>query len=165
MNNIVRRIFADRKRPADLTDEQYDAYLQQQFPTWITEFENNGFLEATKLPPISSEDELLSKLHQHRDQLVVLKYWKHGCLPCLSMAEMYKDAEKQTLDPSHPLYKKVVWYSVDTKAAPNKEVVDYQMVNGTPSIQTFLGGRQVGSEIRATQLTDLMGVLQERAPK
>lgn len=115
MNNIVRRIFADRKRPADLTDEQYDAYLQQQFPTWITEFENNGFLEATKLPPISSEDELLAKLHQHRDQLVVLKYWKHGCLPCLSMAEMYKDAEKQTQDPSHPLYKKVVWYSVSLR--------------------------------------------------
>ena len=78
---------------------------------------------------------------------------------------MYKDAEKQTLDPSNPLYKKVVWFSVDTKSAPNKEVVDFQMVNGTPSIQTFFGGRQVGSEIRATQLNELMGMLQDRAPK
>ena len=74
MNNIVRRIFADRKRPADLTDEQYDAYLQTQFPTWISEFENNGFLDATKLPPIVSEDDLLQKLHENRDKLVVLKY-------------------------------------------------------------------------------------------
>lgn len=158
MQSIVRRIFGDRKLPESMSDQEYDAFMNENFPKWVTEFENNGFLAATKLPPIVSEEDLVQKLIEHKDELVVIKYWKHGCMPCLSFAEMYKAAEQKCIAEKRPIR----WYSVDTKCSSAKELVDFQLVDGTPTVQTFRNGKQVGSEIRVTQLEDLMQVLASR---
>eukprot|EP00331_Platyophrya_macrostoma_P015387 CAMPEP_0176473856 /NCGR_PEP_ID=MMETSP0127-20121128/42582_1 /TAXON_ID=938130 /ORGANISM="Platyophrya macrostoma, Strain WH" /LENGTH=148 /DNA_ID=CAMNT_0017868985 /DNA_START=313 /DNA_END=759 /DNA_ORIENTATION=- len=142
-----------------MSDAEYDSFMQTNFPKWITEFEQGGFLEKTKLPPIADEDALVDVLMSvPKEDLVVIKYWKHGCVPCLSFAEMYKAAEQMCLAEQ----KRIHWFSVDTKSPAAKGLVDYQIVDGTPTIQTFRGGRQVGSEIRATQIDELMRELTKR---
>ncbi|EPY34316.1 hypothetical protein STCU_01654 [Strigomonas culicis] len=187
--NIIRRIFGDRKLPQNLSNEEYDEYMHTNFPAWMKEFEDSGFLEKTKLQPIRNEEEFIEKLNQHKSDLLVLKFWKHGCIPCLTFAEMYKEAEAlcQRLQQNRPanvaadvapppadtaaaaltapLEKRVVWYSVDTKALSTRTMVDYQLISGTPTIQTFCGERQVGEEIKATNLEDLMKELRTRIPK
>lgn len=158
--SIIRRIFGDRKLPENLSNEEYDAYMQKNFPTWIQEFENGGFLEKTKFPPIRSEEELIEKLHEHKDDLMVIKFWKHGCIPCLSFAEMYKEAEERCQQSGQ----RVFWYSVDSKAVGTRQLVDYQLIAGTPTVQTFCGQKQVGNEIRSTNIDDLMKELKSRMP-
>ncbi|KAG5469748.1 hypothetical protein CUR178_01887 [Leishmania enriettii] len=159
--NIVRRIFGDRKLPENLSNEEYDKYMQENFPKWMKEFEDGGFLEKTKLPPIKSEEELIAKLQEHKDELMVIKYWKHGCIPCLTFAEMYKEAAERCAKAQN----KIVWYSVDTKALSTRQLIDYQLISGTPTIQTFTGQKQVGNEIRAVNLEELLGELDKRLPK
>ena len=159
--NIIKRIFGSRKLPENMSDAEYDVFMQTHFKKWVTEFEDNGFLESTKLTPIRSEEELIDKLILHENDLVVVKYWKHGCIPCLSVAEMYKEAEKWCAKKN----KKVVWFSVDSKLAESRELVDFQLVAGTPTVQTFYKMKQVGDEIRAMQLDDLLKVINERAPQ
>ncbi|CUG87152.1 thioredoxin-like protein, putative [Bodo saltans] len=159
MQSIVRRIFGDRKLPEGLSEDAYDKFMHDNFPKWVTEFESNGFLEQTKLPPIADEDALMDVLMKYPNDLVVVKYWKHGCIPCLSFAEMYKSAQMKCLAEN----KRIRWFSVDTKASDGaRELVDFQLVDGTPTIQTFAGCKQIGNEIRATQLDDLMGILEQR---
>lgn len=158
MQNIIRRIFGDRKLPEGLTEEAYDAFMHSNFPKWVTEFEDSGFLDQTKLTPIPDEECLMDVLMAHPNDLVVVKYWKHGCIPCLSFAEMYKAAERKCLLEGRPIR----WFSVDTKSADARELVDFQLVDGTPTIQTFMGCKQVGNEIRATQIDELMGILEQR---
>lgn len=176
--NIVRRIFGDRKLPENLSNEAYDKYMQANFPAWMKEFEDGGFLEQTKLPAIKSEEELLEKLQEHRDDLLVLKFWKHGCIPCLTFAEMYKEAAERCKSytggnansnsnsnkDSTSGVRRIVWYSVDSKALSTRQLVDYQLIAGTPTVQTFLGQRQVGSEIRATNIDDLLKEVYARVP-
>ena len=159
MQSIIRRILGDRKLP-DMTDEEYDRFMHVNFPKWITEFENGGFLESTKLTPIDSEDDFIRRLHDHRlkNDMLIVKFWKHGCLPCLGMAEMYKEAERRCLREG----KNTAWYSVDTKSAPAKDLVQYSLVDGTPTIQTYFCGRIVGDEIRATTMDDLMNTIEGR---
>ncbi|AIO01427.1 hypothetical protein LPMP_331350 [Leishmania panamensis] len=159
--NIVRRIFGDRKLPENLSNEEYDKYMQDNFPKWMKEFEDSGFLEKTKLPPIKSEEEFIAKLQEHKDELMVIKYWKHGCIPCLTFAEMYKEAAERCTKAK----KKVVWYSVDTKAVSTRQLIDYQLISGTPTIQTFTGRKQVGNEIRAVNAEELLEELDKRIPK
>ncbi|CAJ1011697.1 putative Thioredoxin [Leishmania naiffi] len=159
--NIVRRIFGDRKLPENLSNEEYDKYMQDNFPKWMKEFEDGGFLEKTKLPPIKSEEEFIAKLQEHKDELMVIKYWKHGCIPCLTFAEMYKEAAERCVKAK----KKVVWYSVDTKAVSTRQLIDYQLISGTPTIQTFTGRKQVGNEIRAVNAEELLEELDKRIPK
>ncbi|CAJ1033448.1 Thioredoxin, putative [Leishmania lindenbergi] len=159
--NIVRRIFGDRKLPENLSNEEYDKYMQDNFPKWMKEFEDGGFLEKTKLPPIKSEEEFIAKLQEHKDELMVIKYWKHGCIPCLTFAEMYKEAAERCTKAK----KKVVWYSVDTKAVSTRQLIDYQLISGTPTIQTFTGRKQVGNEIRAVNAEELLEELDKRIPK
>lgn len=159
--NIIRRIFANRKIPENLSNEEYDAFLQSNFLKWITEFEQGGFLEQTKLPAIQSEEDFIEKLQEHKDDLMVIKFWKHGCIPCLSLAEMYKSVAEQCARDG----KRVYWYSVDTKSPEARELVDYQLVVGTPTLQTFSGERQVGNEIRATNADDLVREIDTRMPK
>ncbi|KAG8344928.1 putative Thioredoxin [Trypanosoma vivax] len=156
--NIIRRIFGNREIPENLSGSEYEHYMQSNFPKWIREFEDGGFIEATKLPAIRSEDEFLRKLVEHRDEVMVIKYWKHGCIPCLSFAEMYKQVSEQCKKDK----RRIVWYSVDTKDINTRSLVDYQLVGGTPTIQTFSGLKQVGSEIRATNAEDLMKELSLR---
>ncbi|CAC9531673.1 Thioredoxin [Leishmania donovani] len=159
--NIVRRIFGDRKLPENLSNEEYDKYMQDNFPKWMKEFEDGGFLEKTKLPPIKSEEEFIAKLQEHKDELMVIKYWKHGCIPCLTFAEMYKEAAERCSKEK----KKIVWYSVDTKALSTRQLIDYQLISGTPTIQTFTGQKQVGNEIRAVNAEELLKELDRRVPK
>lgn len=160
MQSIIRRIFGDRKLPENMSNDEYDNFMKDNFPKWITEFEQSGFLEQTKLQPLKDDDELIEKLQQYKDDLVVVKYWKHGCIPCLSFAEMYKAAEQRCIAEN----RNIRWFSVDTKARDAKELVDFQIVDGTPTIQTFAGCKQVGSEIRATQIDELLNELYARAP-
>ncbi|GET91873.1 thioredoxin, putative [Leishmania tarentolae] len=159
--SIVRRIFGDRKLPENLSNEEYDKYMQDNFPKWMKEFEDGGFLEKTKLPPIKSEEEFITKLQEHKDELMVIKYWKHGCIPCLTFAEMYKEAAERCCKEK----KKIVWYSVDTKALNTRQLIDYQLISGTPTIQTFTGQKQVGNEIRAVSTEELLSELDKRVPK
>lgn len=60
--------------------------------------------------------------------------------------------------------KKVVWYSVDSKFADSRPLVDHQMIAGTPTVQTFLGMKQVGDEIRTMDFAELMKIINSRAP-
>lgn len=159
-HNIIRRIFGDRSLPQNLSDEEYDKYMQENFPKWMKAFEDNGFLEQTKLPAIKTEEELLEKLQEHKNDLVVVKYWKHGCIPCLTFAEMYKEASERCKRDG----KRIFWYSVDTKAVSTRQLTEYQLISGTPTVQTFLGQKQVGDEIRATNIDDLMKEVYARAP-
>lgn len=159
--NIVRRIFGDRKLPENLSNEEYDKYMQEHFPKWMKEFEDGGFLNKTKLPAIKSEEELISKLQEHKNDLMVIKYWKHGCIPCLTFAEMYKEAAERCAKEK----KRIVWYSVDTKALSTRQLIDYQLISGTPTIQTFTGQKQVGNEIRAVNAEELLSELDRRVPK
>ncbi|CAD2217718.1 hypothetical protein ADEAN_000519800 [Angomonas deanei] len=164
--NIIRRIFGDRKLPENLSNEAYDKLMQEQFPQWIKEFEEGGFLEKTKMTPIASEEEFLSKLQEHENDLMVIKYWKHGCIPCLSMAEMLKETEavcQQKYGKEGP--GRIVWYSVDTKKISSRQLVDYQLVSGTPMVQTFTGLRQVGDEVREMNTADVLKELEKRRPK
>lgn len=159
--NIVRRIFGDRKLPENLSSDEYDKYMHDNFPKWMKEFEDGGFLEKTKLPPIKSEEELIAKLQEHKDDLMVIKYWKHGCIPCMTFAEMYKEAAEKCAQEN----RRIVWYSVDTKALSTRQLIDYQLISGTPTIQTFTGRKQVGNEIRAVNLEELLAELNRRLPK
>lgn len=157
----MRRIFGDHKLPENLSAAEYDTFMHENFPQWIKEFEDSGFLEQTKLPAIQSEEELMEKLLEHKDDLLVLKFWKHACIPCLTFAEMYKAAADRCANEG----RRVHWYSVDTKAISTKQLIEYQLIAGTPTVQTFTGCKQVGKEIRATNLEDLMQEITRREPK
>ncbi|CBH16336.1 thioredoxin, putative [Trypanosoma equiperdum] len=156
--NIIRRIFGNRELPENLSGSEYERYMQENFPKWIDEFEKGGFLEATKLPAIKSERDFLSKLIEHKDEIMVVKYWKHGCIPCLSLAEMYKQVSEQCKKEN----RRIAWYSVNTKDVSARSLVDYQLVNGTPTVQTFSRMKQVGKEIRAISAEELMRELSLR---
>lgn len=155
----MRRILADKPIGQEMTSEEREKFIHESVPKWIKEFEESGFLESTRLPSIKSEDEFLEKLEEHKDDLMVIKYWKHGCIPCLSIAEMVKDAEKKCIESG----KKIFWYSVDSRSPFTKDLIDYQLISGTPTLQTFRGQRQVGKEIRPTQLDELLGEVFSRA--
>lgn len=161
MQSIIRRILADKPIDQEMTSEERETFLHESVPKWIKEFEESGFLESTRLPAIRNEDEFLEKLEQHKDDLMVIKYWKHGCLPCLSIAEMVKEAEKKCIETG----KKIFWYSVDSRSPLSKDLIDYQLISGTPTIQTFHGQRQVGKEIRTTHLEELLREVFSRAPQ
>lgn len=161
MQSIIRRIFADRPVDQNMTSEEREKFIRTSIPQWINEFEESGFLESTGLPSIKSEEEFLAKLREHKNSLMVVKYWKHGCLPCLSIAEMIKEAEKKSSESG----KRIVWYSIDTHLPSAKNLIDYQLISGTPTLQTFSGQKQVGKEIRTTSLDELLREVYARAPQ
>jgi hypothetical protein len=140
---IIRRIFSNRPFPSqDAGEEQFN----KEFTEAVTAFEEGGFLEQIKMAPIGSELELVQRLHEHREDLVVLKFWKRGCIPCLGFGEMYKAAQM------HFAGKRVHFYSVNTKEPSCFGTAAYQLVEGTPTLQVFHRGRQVGDEIQSTSL-------------
>lgn len=157
----MRRILADRPMEQEMTSEERENFIHNSVPKWIKEFEESGFLESTRLPPIRNEEEFIEKLQEHKDDLMVIKYWKHGCLPCLSIAEMVKEAEKKCIESG----KKIFWYSIDSRSPQAKNLIDYQLISGTPTLQTFYGQRQVGKEIRTTQLDELLKEVFSRSPQ
>ena len=148
VQSLLQRIFKDKVVPTDASKEEFHAF----FESAVKDFEASGFLEENKLPVITSEEEFQQKLFEHRHELMVVKYWKRNCIPCLSFAEMYKAAEKQCADDKIPVH----FYSVDIKEKPNRERVDFQMVDGTPTLQKFHNFRQVGGEIQETRLGGVM---------
>ena len=147
-DHIVRRIFGSRTLPTNLSDAEMDKYFNSNFPKWTAEFEESGFLDEVKVPAIDGEDDFLEKLRQHRDDLLVIKFWKRGCIPCLALSEMFKAAEKQCASDG----RRVVFYSVDTKSPLAKELVSNELVDGTPTFQAYKGYRQIGDQIRETNL-------------
>ena len=161
---IVRRIFSTRPLPPqDASQDEFKA----QFDAAVADFEEGGFMEQTKLPPITSEIDLVDKLHDHRGDLVVVKFWKRGCLPCMGLAEMYKAAEKHYKDMAQqqqhqqqrtaaPAPPRVVFYSVNTRDASCLSTVAHQLVDGTPSIQLFHQGRQIGDEVLSMNLASFI---------
>ena len=148
MHSILHRIFQFKTFPTNASKEE----LHQFFDNAVKEFENGSFLEKTSLPAIEGENEFQQKLHDHRNELLIIKYWKRNCIPCLSVAEMYKEAEKRCMEERLP----VRFFSINTKESPNKSVTDYQLVEGTPTIQKYHDFAQVGDDIQATKLEDLM---------
>lgn len=148
----MSRIFAGKTIPEGLGKEEFHAFVDQA----VAEFEESGFLNAHSHPPIRNEDDFLAKLEDHKDDLMVIKFWKKGCLPCLSMAEMYKVASEQN--------KRIVFYGVNTKDPEAAQLVANQMVEGTPTIQTFTACQQVGTDIQEVQLSKFLGALESRLP-
>jgi hypothetical protein len=147
---IVRRIFADRPIDRDLPEEEF----KKVFDAAVKEFEDGtpdgkkpSYLDQIKLTPVTSEFDLVQRLHEHRADIVVLKFWKRGCIPCLGFGEMYKAAEQ------HFKGKRVHFFAVDTKQESCFGTCAYQLVEGTPTLQVFHGGRQIGEEIMSTSLS------------
>ena len=164
MKRLLQRIFDGTEIPKGLSKQEFQQFMDEH----IAKFEEGGYLASTKLPPINDESHFIEELHHADNDLVVLKFWKRRCLPCLSMAEMYKEAEqhfdeenKRLPPPSsdlaaEPSLPKVRFFSINTKDPVARPVVDRQMVEGTPTIQVFQCGRQVGGEIQSTQLEDFI---------
>ena len=160
--HILRRIFQSKPIPDGLSKDQLVEFMDHA----LTEFEDSGFLEQTKLMPIQSEEEFIQKLQEHRNDLMVIKFWKRKCIPCLSTAEMYKIAEQHFAARQEgekgDCRKQVHFYSVDIKSPSTQSLVRYQMVEGTPTIQTFHNCQQVGSEIQATTLQKVVEQINAR---
>jgi thiol-disulfide isomerase/thioredoxin len=157
MQQLMRRIFANRTMPPEGTSKEE---FHKFFDAAVTDFENSGFLDATKFTPIASDEELEEVLRKHKDELVVVKFWKRGCMPCLAFGEMFKAAEKQYADAGKP----VKFFSVDTKADDCRDLARYQLVDGTPTILTFHKYRQVGEEIKETSLETFTRAVNQRIP-
>jgi thiol-disulfide isomerase/thioredoxin len=153
MQQIMRRIFADRPMPPPNTSKEE---FTKMFDVAVDEFEKSGFLDSIKFEPVTSDEDLLDKLKQHKDELVVVKFWKHGCIPCLAFGEMFKAAEQQLKDEGKP----VRFFGVDQKEV--RDVPRYQLVEGTPTVLTFHQYKQVGDEIRATSLSAFTASIDER---
>eukprot|EP00667_Euglena_gracilis_P022881 EG_transcript_25604 len=100
-------------------------------------------LPKMHIPEIVGEAEFEQKLAQARDKLVIIKFWKHKCLPCLSYGPFMKRAEQQ-LKSTQP---NVEFYSVDIKRPENIKLSGWQRVMGTPTVQYFHEGRQVGENV------------------
>lgn len=156
MHRVVQRIFADNPPPQGLSDAEFSAFMDGA----VTRFEESGFLEETKLEHIDSEDDFIDVLTRHRHQLVVVKFWKRGCLPCLSVAEMYKAAEHECKAAGYP----VVFYSVNSKAISSLLLTRFQLVTGTPTVQVFHDGEQIGGEIQAMTLAAFLEEIRARMP-
>lgn len=158
MQQLMRRIFADKQMPPEGTPKEE---FHKFFDNAVKEFEEGGYLDKVKLAPIASDDELCEVLRRHKNELVVVKFWKRGCIPCLAYGEMFKTAEKQFQDDGKP----VRFFSVDTHAPLCKDLARYQLVDGTPTILTFHGSRQVGDEIKEVSLASFMKVVDDRIPR
>eukprot|EP01061_Rhynchopus_euleeides_P029983 TRINITY_DN4968_c0_g1_i1.p2 TRINITY_DN4968_c0_g1~~TRINITY_DN4968_c0_g1_i1.p2 ORF type:complete len:177 (+),score=78.80 TRINITY_DN4968_c0_g1_i1:119-649(+) len=147
---FMQRLFPPGSVSPDISKEEFS----KEFERRLEKLENSGFLEENGLPKIEGEDELARKLayHKQRQELVVIKYWKRGCIPCLSKAEMFKEVERWMLAEKP----QSVFYSIDIRHPLNRDLADRQLVDGTPSIQKYWGGRQVGGEVRVNDQPSLM---------
>eukprot|EP01064_Diplonema_japonicum_P005564 TRINITY_DN13705_c0_g2_i1.p1 TRINITY_DN13705_c0_g2~~TRINITY_DN13705_c0_g2_i1.p1 ORF type:complete len:177 (+),score=41.50 TRINITY_DN13705_c0_g2_i1:47-577(+) len=147
---FTQRIFPPGLMKPGMTKEEFGKLFERR----LREFEEGGFLEETKLPPIRGEEEFLRKLayHKRNDELMVVKYWKKGCMPCLSKAEMYKEVE-QWMNEDRP---GAAFYSIDIHHKDNLDLSERQLVDGTPSIQKYWNCQQVGGEVRVNEKQSFM---------
>eukprot|EP00672_Neobodo_designis_P020832 CAMPEP_0174827332 /NCGR_PEP_ID=MMETSP1114-20130205/645_1 /TAXON_ID=312471 /ORGANISM="Neobodo designis, Strain CCAP 1951/1" /LENGTH=157 /DNA_ID=CAMNT_0016060965 /DNA_START=50 /DNA_END=523 /DNA_ORIENTATION=- len=155
MQQLMRRIFANRQMPPEGTSKEE---FHKFFDEAVRDFEDGGFLDTVKFTPIASDEELEDVLRKNKDDLTVVKFWKRGCMPCLAFGEMFKAAEKHYQETG----KRVKFYAVDTKAPGCTELARYQLVDGTPTILTFRGYRQVGEEIKETSLAAFTAAIDAR---
>ena len=151
MQDILHRIFKDKQFPPNATKDEMHKFFDES----VKDFENGPFLKDTALPVVESETGFQEKLFEHRDEVLLVKFWKRNCIPCLSVAEMYKKAEKRCSDEKLP----VRFYSINTKEDPNRSVTDYQLIEGTPTLQRFHNFAQIGDDIQATTFDDLMSAI------
>mmetsp|Transcript_148848 Transcript_148848/g.260071 ORF Transcript_148848/g.260071 Transcript_148848/m.260071 type:complete len:173 (-) Transcript_148848:94-612(-) len=108
-------------------------------------------LPKMHIPELMGEAEFEKKLRENKDKLMIVKFWKHQCLPCLSYGPFLKKAEEELKKNPN-----VVFYSVDIKRPENLKLSAWQRIMGTPSLQTFHGMRQVGECIESTGYTGFM---------
>eukprot|EP01063_Lacrimia_lanifica_P018645 TRINITY_DN25550_c0_g1_i1.p1 TRINITY_DN25550_c0_g1~~TRINITY_DN25550_c0_g1_i1.p1 ORF type:complete len:199 (+),score=92.53 TRINITY_DN25550_c0_g1_i1:72-599(+) len=141
---FMQRIFPPGSMTPGMTKDDF----AKIFADRLRAFEEGGFLEKTGMTPIHGEDDFLRRLgyHAQRKELMVVKYWKHGCIPCLSKAEMMKNVEQWCVN-DHP---GAAFYSIDIYHKDNLKLSDRQQVDGTPSIQKYFDYQQVGGEVRVS---------------
>ncbi len=185
MKKLLQKIFAGKDIPPGLGKEEFQKFMDQS----VHEFEEGGYLAANALTPIyGGEEAFIDALDASEADVVLVKYWKRRCLPCLSFAEMYKEAEgyfvQERVESAKaanaaganiplpapgalypPIPEGTGWstnkpfvrfYSVNTKEAPNKILCANQLIEGTPTVQAFHCGKQMGGEIQATSLVDFL---------
>src|SRR5688572_17543611 len=100
MQQLMRRIFADRPMPPQGTSKED---FHKFFDDAVREFEEGGYLDSVKFTPIASDEEFAETLRRHKNELVVVKFWKRGCIPCLAYGEMFKAAEQKYKDEGKPI--------------------------------------------------------------
>ena len=113
---LMQRLFP----PGSITPGMSKDEFSKEFDRRLKAMEEGGFLSDTALPKIEGEEDLVRKLalHKARGEMVVVKYWKRGCIPCLSKAEMFKEAEQQMLEERPGS----VFYSVDIHSPNNRDL-------------------------------------------
>ena len=158
MQNIVRRIFSGVDIPEGMSKPEFQTWMDAR----VTAFEDGGFMENTKLTPIVDDDGLVDVLAEaDPKELLVVKFYKRGCLPCLSIAEAYKNAElKCRADGLN-----VRFLSINSKLPESEALVQRQLVSGTPTVQTFVNGRQIGDEIQEMSSEKIMEKILSRMPR
>ncbi|KAJ9450864.1 thioredoxin [Diplonema papillatum] len=142
MQDFLQRIFPASAMTPGMSKDDFRKVFDQR----LRDFEEGGFLEQTHLPGIVGQDDFLRKLalHSNRNELMVIKFWKRSCIPCLSKAEMYKGVEQTLLKENAG----IVLYSINIHDPANTQLADQQLVDGTPSLQKYWDYRQVGGEVR-----------------
>eukprot|EP01062_Namystynia_karyoxenos_P044483 TRINITY_DN32799_c0_g1_i1.p1 TRINITY_DN32799_c0_g1~~TRINITY_DN32799_c0_g1_i1.p1 ORF type:complete len:209 (+),score=84.83 TRINITY_DN32799_c0_g1_i1:80-628(+) len=149
--DLMRRLIASADAPMPANDRS----LMMDWMMRQVERYEAAFNPTVKLPEIRGEQQLVETLAKHPDQLVVVKYWKQQCIPCLAYGDMYKRAEGWFKSETVRQGKQgIVFYSVNIKDRENLEMSDRQLVEGTPTIQKFWNGRQVGGEVQCMELNN-----------
>jgi len=119
---------------------------KKEFSEWLDlrlrEHEEKS-LPAMHIKEIVGEEDFEKKLKENKDKLLIIKYWKHRCLPCLAYGPFMKEAE-ETLKKDHPRCEVL---SVDIKRPENLKLAAWQRVMGTPTVQYYYQGRQVGENV------------------
>eukprot|EP00996_Jenningsia_fusiforme_P004154 NODE_4958_length_738_cov_23.359942_g4602_i0.p2 GENE.NODE_4958_length_738_cov_23.359942_g4602_i0~~NODE_4958_length_738_cov_23.359942_g4602_i0.p2 ORF type:complete len:168 (+),score=38.79 NODE_4958_length_738_cov_23.359942_g4602_i0:119-622(+) len=121
----------------------------QDWPQWfdsrLEEYERQN-LKEMHIPEIVGEEDFERKLREHKDKLMVIKFWKHKCVPCLAYGPFMKKASV-TLQSEQP---DCVFYSLDIKRDENRSLSMWQRITGTPTVQYFYGHRQIGHCVEET---------------
>ena len=114
--DFMQTLFPPGSVSPDISKEDF----AKEFDRRIKQLEGSGFLTKNGLPKIEGEEELTRKLafHASQKQMVMIKYWKRGCIPCLAKAEMFKEVEGWILD-NNP---GCAFYSVDIKDPVNYDL-------------------------------------------
>ena len=110
----MAKIYPPQQMDPNMTREQYTREFQRR----LDAYENSSEFEGTKIHPIVGENAFIQKLtyHKKRNELVVVKFWKNGCIPCHARANMFKDTESWLLEKKPG----AVFYSVDIHHPENR---------------------------------------------
>eukprot|EP01060_Flectonema_neradi_P031144 TRINITY_DN4653_c0_g3_i2.p1 TRINITY_DN4653_c0_g3~~TRINITY_DN4653_c0_g3_i2.p1 ORF type:complete len:179 (+),score=21.27 TRINITY_DN4653_c0_g3_i2:51-587(+) len=150
---FMAKIYPPQEMDPTLSREHY----MKEFQRRLDAYESSAEFEGTKIHPLYGETSFLQKLayHKKRNELVVVKFWKKGCIPCHARANMFKDTEKWLLDKNPG----AVFYSIDIHHPENRGLEKRQLIEGTPHIQKFWNGKQVGGDVQASSKDSLISNL------